>query len=93
MAGGASAHRPPWGPPQFPILRPHHPTHVIAVFVAATHRAVPSGAVIGHVGMVSRLRGNDVRGDGHTREWRAPRSPCHTAIPPKVPRRTWSGAH
>jgi len=61
-----------------PISRFHthaDPTHVIAVLVAATHRAAASGAVIDYVGVVSRLRGNDVLGDGWSREWRAVRLP------------------
>jgi len=44
-------------------LRPHHPTHVIAALVAATHQPASSGTVIGHVGVVSRPRGNDVSGE------------------------------
>jgi len=56
--------RPPWGPPQVPIFHSRAPTHVIAVLVAATHQPAPSGTGIGRVRVDSRLRGNDVWGDG-----------------------------
>jgi len=56
--------RPAREAPHFAISHPTDPTHVIAVLVAATHRAAASGTVIGHVGVGSRLRGNDVLEDG-----------------------------
>jgi len=73
--------RPAWQAPHFAILHPTDPTHVIAAPVAATHRAAPSGAVIGHVGVGRRdRRGDDVWGDGRAAKWRAARLPFRAPV-------------
>jgi len=76
--------------PRHPARRAPHPmtlparspTHVIAVPVAATHRAAACRNAIGCVGVGARPRGHDVWGDGWAPDWQAARLPFQTALPP-----------